>query len=175
MSMNRSFISGRVGKKPVLKKTNSNVSYTIFSVATVEKWKDKATGKKMEHTDWQSIKCWRKLAELICEWVVQGQYLEIIGKNRCDIVEVKNDKGEVVDKKFYRYIEGREVEFMQKPKAYWDALQKNKSGTQTPATPSNEDGFIPPEEEGDYPEPYDAHQAVASAPAGAPKQLHGSL
>jgi len=131
--MNKSIIIGRVGKKPELKKTTTGACYTNFRVATEENWKDK-DGKKHTRTDWHSIKAWGKLAEAICEYVVQGQKLEIIGPHRTDEVKDKED-----DKKtnYYEYILAREVEFKEKPKAYWDAVnaQKNGQPVPPPATP----------------------------------------
>jgi single-strand DNA-binding protein len=126
MSINQATISGRVGKKPELKKTASGVSWVKFSVATEEKWKDKKTGEDMKRTDWLTVKAWRKLAEVICQYVVQGQYVEVIGAVRCDVVE-KDGKTN-----YYNYIQAEKVEFREKPKAWWDAYNAQKAAGTLP-------------------------------------------
>jgi single-strand DNA-binding protein len=122
MSINKSFISGHVGKKPELKKTNSGRSWVKFSVATTEEWRDKTTGEKKEHTDWHQVKAWGKLAEAIAQWVVVGQYLEIIGKHKCDMVEKEN-----APTQYYDYIQIEEVVFGPKPQSYWKDYEAKKA------------------------------------------------
>jgi len=134
--INKSIINGRVGKKPELKKTNNNISWVKFSVATTEEWKDKKTNEKKERTDWHNIKAWGPLAEAICKYVVQGQMLEICGPHRVDRVEKDGTTN------FYEYIQAKEVIFGQKPKAWWDAFNAAKASgqpmpTNTPTKPKD--------------------------------------
>ena len=122
MSINKVIISGHVGKKPELKKTDSGKSWVKFSVATTEEWKDKTTGKKMENTDWHQMRCWGKLAEAVAQWVVAGQYLEIEGKHKCKKVEKEGQQTQ-----YYDYIQALEITFGPKPQSYWKEQEAKKA------------------------------------------------
>ena len=65
-SLNRVEIIGHMGRDPETKYTPSGAAVCRFSVATSEKWTDKASGEKKERTEWHSVQVWGKLAE-ICE------------------------------------------------------------------------------------------------------------
>lgn len=53
---------------------------TNFSVATTEKWKDKATGEVKEATEWHRITAFGRLAEVCGEWLRQGSQVFVQGK-----------------------------------------------------------------------------------------------
>lgn len=55
---------------------------TRLSVATSEKWKDKATGEDKELTEWHKIVLFGKLAEITATYVKKGAKLFIQGKLR---------------------------------------------------------------------------------------------
>lgn len=78
-SVNRVILVGYVGKDSELKYTVDGTPVATFSVATSESWKDKS-GTKQEKTEWHSIQCWRKLAEIVGEYVKKGRMLYVEGK-----------------------------------------------------------------------------------------------
>ncbi len=79
MSVNKATLIGRVGKDPDIRYTTGGDAVASFSLATSESWKDKA-GEKQEKTEWHNITAWRKLAEIIGEYVKKGDLLYIEGK-----------------------------------------------------------------------------------------------
>jgi single-strand DNA-binding protein len=51
-----------------------------FSLATSESWKDKATGEKVEQTEWHRIVMFRRLAEIAGEYLRKGSQVYLEGK-----------------------------------------------------------------------------------------------
>lgn len=69
--MNSVNLTGRLGKDPEIKTTNSGKSVTAFSVA-VQDGKDR--------TYWLPIVAWENTAEFICKYFHKGDGIEITGK-----------------------------------------------------------------------------------------------
>ena len=78
--MNSWSVMGRLGKDPDVKYTPSGSAVTNFSVATSEKWTDKATGEKKERTEWTPVVFWGKQAEVIAEYFSKGKMILVKGK-----------------------------------------------------------------------------------------------
>lgn len=51
-------------------------------LATTESWKDKSTGEKKEVTEWHRLVAYRKIAEIITQYVKKGSSLYIEGRIR---------------------------------------------------------------------------------------------
>lgn len=79
-NLNKVMLIGRVGKDPEVRYLPSGNAVVNFSLATSEKWKDKASGEKKEATEWHRITAFDKLAEIISEWVHKGDLIYIEGK-----------------------------------------------------------------------------------------------
>lgn len=81
MSVNRVILIGRVGKDPEVKYTASGTPVCRFSLATNERFKDKA-GERQEHTEWHSIVAWRRLAEICGQYITKAKLVYIEGNIR---------------------------------------------------------------------------------------------
>jgi single-strand DNA-binding protein len=79
MAVNKVILVGRLGQKPEERFTQSGTAVTNFSVATNEKWTDKA-GQKQEHTEWHRVVAWDKLAKLCVQYLDKGREVYIEGK-----------------------------------------------------------------------------------------------
>jgi len=77
--VNKVIVVGNVGADPVLNSTQSGDPVANLSVATSESWKDKE-GNKQENTEWHKIVLWRKLADLVKEYVSKGDQIGVEGK-----------------------------------------------------------------------------------------------
>lgn len=77
--VNKVIIVGNLGQDPEIKYTSGGDAVANFSVATSETWKDKA-GAKQERTEWHRCVAWRKLAEIIQQYVRKGSKIYIEGK-----------------------------------------------------------------------------------------------
>jgi single-strand DNA-binding protein len=78
--VNLVFILGNVGQDPEIRRTASNDCCATVSVATSESWKDKANGEQKEVTEWHRIIFWRKLAEIVEQYVKKGSKIHVQGK-----------------------------------------------------------------------------------------------
>lgn len=72
-------ILGNVTRDPETKTTPQGVSVTSFSVATNQTWTD-ASGQKQERAEFHNVVAWRKLAEIIGQYVKKGSKVYIEGR-----------------------------------------------------------------------------------------------
>lgn len=79
MSVNSATIIGHLGKDPEVRYLANGDAVANFSVATTEKWKDKATGDRKEATEWHRINVFGKLAEICGEYLRKGSLVYIQG------------------------------------------------------------------------------------------------
>jgi single-strand DNA-binding protein len=73
-----SFI-GRLGNEPETKAMPNGDMVTNISIAVGESWKDK-NGQKQEATEWVRVVAFRKLAEIIGQYLGKGDLVYISGK-----------------------------------------------------------------------------------------------
>ena len=78
-SVNKVTLIGNLGKDPELRYTSSGVAVATFSMATSESWKD-TEGNAQERTQWHSIVAWRKLAEIVGEYLKKGSKIYLEGR-----------------------------------------------------------------------------------------------
>ena len=80
-SVNKVILLGYLGASPELKYTTSGVAVATFNLATNESWKDK-DGNKKEETDWHRVVVWRKLAEIVAQYLHKGSRVYLEGKQK---------------------------------------------------------------------------------------------
>jgi single-strand DNA-binding protein len=78
-SVNKVILVGNLGKDPEVKYTPSGVPVAKFSLATNERYKDKA-GEWQDRTEWHNIVAWQRLAEIVGEYVKKGSKVYIEGR-----------------------------------------------------------------------------------------------
>ena len=79
--MNIVILIGNVGRDPQVRTTQYGDKVASFSLATSERWKDKATGERKEHTDWHQIVCWNEnIVGVIEQYVAKGSKVSVRGK-----------------------------------------------------------------------------------------------
>jgi single-strand DNA-binding protein len=78
-SVNKVILVGNLGKDPEVKFTPNGVPVAKFSLATNERFKDKA-GEWQERTEWHNIVAWQRLAEIVGEYVKKGSKIYIEGR-----------------------------------------------------------------------------------------------
>ncbi len=81
MRVNRVILVGNVGRDAVVKFTASGVAVCRFSLATNEKFKNKA-GEVEQRTEWHSVVARSKLAEVCGEYLTKGKLVYIDGSIR---------------------------------------------------------------------------------------------
>jgi len=80
MSVNKVIIVGFVGREPETRAFQDGTGVTNFSVATSEKFKDKASGEYRENVEWHRISCFGKLSEICSKFVTKGSQVYVEGK-----------------------------------------------------------------------------------------------
>lgn len=81
MSVNRVILLGRLGKDTEVKYAASGTAVCRFSLATNESFKNKA-GERQEHTEWHSVVCFGKLAEVCGQYLCKAKLCYIEGSIR---------------------------------------------------------------------------------------------
>src|SRR5437868_8564082 len=78
-SVNKVILVGNLGKDPEIKYTPSGTAVAKFSLATNERYKDKA-GQWQDRTEWHNIVAWQRMAEIVGEYVKKGSKIYIEGR-----------------------------------------------------------------------------------------------
>jgi len=78
--VNKVILVGNLGKDPDMKYTASGAAIANITVATSESWNDKQTGEKQERTEWHRVVFFRRLAEIVGEYLRKGSQVYIEGK-----------------------------------------------------------------------------------------------
>ena len=81
--INKVILVGRLGKDPEIRSTPQGTSVAKFTVATDEKFTDRA-GEKQERTEWHNIVAWGKLGEICGQYLRKGKLVYIEGSIRTD-------------------------------------------------------------------------------------------
>ncbi|MBK5203261.1 MAG: single-stranded DNA-binding protein [Prolixibacteraceae bacterium] len=78
MSVNKVILIGNVGKDPVVRHLDKDVTVANFTLATSESYvKD---GNKVTNTEWHNIVVWRGLATVVEKYVKKGDKLYLEGR-----------------------------------------------------------------------------------------------
>ncbi len=81
-SLNKCTFIGNLGKDPEVKYLPSGDAVASFSLACGESWTDKSTGEKKEKTEWIRCVAFKKVAEIIGEYLKKGSQVYIEGRMR---------------------------------------------------------------------------------------------
>lgn len=79
MNLNKVMLIGNLTRDPELRTTPAGDSVASFSIATNFTWKDKE-GNKQEKAEFHNIVAWRKLAEIIGQYLKKGSKIYIEGR-----------------------------------------------------------------------------------------------
>ncbi len=88
-SVNKVILIGNLGKDPEVKVTASGTPVAKFSLATNERYKDKA-GQWQDRTEWHNLVAWQRTAEIIGEYVKKGSKIYVEGSLRTSSWDDKN-------------------------------------------------------------------------------------
>ncbi len=80
--INKVTLVGNLGADPETRYMQSGAPVTNFRVATSEQWRDKATGENRERTEWHSVVCFARLAEIAGEYLRKGSKVYVEGSLR---------------------------------------------------------------------------------------------
>lgn len=104
--LNKATLIGNLGKDPEIRIVNDTRKVANFSIATTERWKDKASGETKEKTTWHNCVAWSPLAEIVERFVHKGSQVYVEGK----IANSSYEQEGVV--KYKREIEVKEIKLL---------------------------------------------------------------
>jgi single-strand DNA-binding protein len=79
MSVNKVILVGRLGKDPEVRYTSGGQAVANFTMATDYSFKDR-NGERQKRTEWHRIVAWRKLAEIVQQYLKKGSLVFIEGR-----------------------------------------------------------------------------------------------
>lgn len=78
--VNKAILIGNIGNDPEVKFMPNGGAVVNISIATSESWKDKNTGEQVDKTEWHQVVFFRKLAEIVGQYLKKGSKIYIEGK-----------------------------------------------------------------------------------------------
>lgn len=79
MSLNKAILIGHLGKDPEVRYLPNGEAVANATLATSETWKDK-NGAKQEKTEWHNVVFYRRLAEIVGEYLKKGALIYVEGR-----------------------------------------------------------------------------------------------
>jgi single-strand DNA-binding protein len=77
--VNKAIIIGRLTRDPEVRTTGNGTSVTSFSVATSFNWTNQQ-GQKQEQTEYHNIVAWRRLGEIVAQYLKKGSLVYVEGR-----------------------------------------------------------------------------------------------
>ena len=78
--INKVILIGNLGKDPEVRYSPNGGALANLTIATSESWKDKNTGEQVDKTEWHRVVFFRRLAEVVGEYLKKGSKVYIEGK-----------------------------------------------------------------------------------------------
>lgn len=80
--INKVILIGNLGVDPETRFTQGGAPVTNFRLATSEQWRDKQSSEMRERTEWHSVVCFGRLAEIAGEYLRKGSKVYVEGSLR---------------------------------------------------------------------------------------------
>ena len=80
MDLNKVMIIGRLTRDPELKTTPSGAKVCTIGIATNYVYTNQATGQKVEQVEFHNVVLWRKLAEIVAQYLKKGRRIYVEGR-----------------------------------------------------------------------------------------------
>lgn len=81
-SVNKVILVGNLGRDPEVRYNPDGGAITNVSIATTDRWKDKASGEMKEATEWHRVVFFNRLAEIAGEYLKKGRPVYVEGRLR---------------------------------------------------------------------------------------------
>ena len=81
-SVNKAILVGNLGKDPEVRYLPSGEQICNITLATSERYKDKASGEYKENTEWHMVVFFGKLAEICGQYLQKGNKIYVDGRIR---------------------------------------------------------------------------------------------
>lgn len=88
--VNKVILIGNLGNDPEVRYMPSGDAMASVNIATTESWKDKQSGENQERTEWHRVVFFRRLAEIVGEYLRKGSQVYVEGSLRTRKWQDKN-------------------------------------------------------------------------------------
>ncbi len=78
--INKVILIGNLGGDPEVRYMPNGGAVANVTLATSESWKDKQTGEQQERTEWHRVVFYRRLAEIVGEYLKKGSKIYVEGR-----------------------------------------------------------------------------------------------
>lgn len=78
--VNKVILIGNLGRDPEVRYTQSQQPIANLRLATSDSWTDRATNERRERTEWHTVVCFARLAEICSEYLRKGSKVYIEGR-----------------------------------------------------------------------------------------------
>ncbi len=78
--VNKVILIGNLGQDPEVRYMPNGNAVANVTLATSESWKDKNTGEQQERTEWHRVVFFRRLAEIVGEYLKKGSKVYVEGR-----------------------------------------------------------------------------------------------
>ena len=106
--INKVILLGNLGADPELRTTAGGDAVATISIATSDSWKDKNTGEEQQKTEWHRVVIFRRMAEVVGQYLKKGSSVYIEGQLQTNSYEDKNTG----EKKFSTQIVARDMQML---------------------------------------------------------------
>ncbi len=136
MSVNKVILVGNLGRDPEVRTTPSGQSVCNFSLATTERYTDRA-GQQQEQTEWHNVLVWGKQADLCGQYLKRGRQVYVEGRITTRDYEARDGSG----KRYRTEVVAQRVQFLGgRPSASSDdSVPDFNSGPDAPPPPEDDD------------------------------------
>ena len=137
--VNKAIIVGNLGRDPELRQSTNGDPLVTLNVATSDAWKDKTTGEQKEWTEWHRIVFFRRLAEIVGQYLQKGSRIYVEGT-----IRTRKWQDEHGSERYTTEIIASQMQMLDSRKELVDNLPKNQQNAPMQGTtiPS---GFKVPE------------------------------
>ncbi len=77
--LNHVILIGHLGRDPELRTTQSGQTVANLRLATSRRWTDR-DGNRQEQTEWHTIVCWGRQAEVAGQYLTRGKLISVEGR-----------------------------------------------------------------------------------------------
>lgn len=78
--VNKVILIGNLGRDPEIRYTPDGVAIANVMIATTDYWNDRNTGERQERTEWHRVVFFRRLAEIVEQYVKKGSKIYLEGR-----------------------------------------------------------------------------------------------
>ena len=78
--INKVILIGNLGRDPEMRYTQNQQPIANLRLATSDSWTDRATNERRERTEWHTVVCFARLAEICGEYLRKGSKVYIEGR-----------------------------------------------------------------------------------------------